>query len=337
MAVVIPPQAGDYLHFLPGLQVGLGFRRQREDERRARVNEDLANDAFILREQEFDLQKRRQAEIEQDGLARRIRETEMANRIARTLEAEADYQKALQAAVATELRSLGDSSDPAAKEEAMMRAYKSTMHMLPVNMIPGAFGGEAGRDAMLQRLQLGNTARMDQLEQKLASQEWIAELKADAISKGRAGRAISEDEFVNRHLNGHASRSGVSSKVADAQLREIYRSSRGGSTDDLTVTETDPVLDTLQQLMRAKDAGMKYGKVTPGGDFKEASGPMDRMLSGTWFGDDSVDELIAEYEKRAKVKGLDTGRGSAPKGDETRHPAPKGRVFKFNPKTGKLD
>lgn len=187
---------------------------------------------------------------------------------------------------------------------------------------------EKTRQSQYDRLIETLNSRGKEVADKLQSAERItAENNAhrDAIANSRSARKVSREEFINRHAgNIHRADPSQSYQSAAREAGEIYDSdlSAGGpvSGNAPQSREESPEEKVLKQLMNAKAMGIKEGKVNKSGEFVEDGGRV-------W--DTSIDDLIEEWTKKAKIKG-----GTVP----AAQPAGKLPVipFNFNSKSNSL-
>lgn len=296
----------DYWNGLPAIQVGLQIGHQIAQQR--------------YQDEATKIAERRTAAYEQEQNRLQAKQALDADKIAREMQAEADFQTTFKGLLNQELNALPPELRGDEKElnAANRRAYLKAIPYMPPGKLAGAMGSAMSQEASTQRTEMNVQGRLDALNNRLDSQEYIAELRNDA-------KAVSEDEYVNRHLNAHAKQAGLPMEQADADLRRIYRGTHGSTKkDDSAMGSPDPIADTLGQLERAKAAGVKRVKVTPDGGVQA----VDPSVGNLWMGGDPIDDVIRKVERDATIKGVQAPeKKTAPAGG-------KSRVFQYDPKTG---
>ncbi len=294
--------ARDYFDPFPGLAAGLQIghavaQKQYQDESLA-------------------LAKRRQNIDDQEELRRQVAQNEHALQIAEDRDAAANFQFQFQRAADEELSALPPEKRGNEDEirNAQGRAYRKSLPYLPPHLLATALNQQATQSAITDRTKAGIDNKFAMLDARLASQEWQASLKEDA-------KGVSEDEFVNRHLEGHAKRTGLGTSVADSELRQLYRKNHAKDGSAPAIGEVTPeVPDILTQLQNAKEAGITKAKVESGSVV-----PVEHF----WQGGTKIDELIKKEELNQKIK----GSPAAPKASTPKSSGGK-RVFKYDAKTG---
>lgn len=295
--------AADYYNPAPGLAIGLQMGAQMARQR--------------YQDQATQIAERRAAVDEQRERRLETQTQIAADRIQEELDAQENYKFQFSRALNEEIAALDPSLRGKADEmeKANRRAYQKTVSYLPPRQLQQSMENSVRQQAMDERNAAVIEGKLAAVDARLASQEWNALLKSDA-------KEVSEDEYVNRHLNAHAKQSKLPMLQADADLRSIYRRNKAekrGETVDPVVSE-DPTPDTVGQLERAKQQGVKRVTVKPSGDVSIA----DRWLSGT-----PIDEALEKAKKEKAIRG-----GGESKTGEPSKTAPKKRVYQYDPKTG---
>jgi hypothetical protein len=237
------PTVDDYLGFLPAYQAGLQDYHTRQNEARQR--------------EQLGLEKERNASLEEERQARAAQEQEradlvkqQASRVAGQLAEQEQYKSALKTQVDQNVQ------QGIPLEQAGPLAFRQTLHLLPAHMLPNTVGAELNRQALNDRFSQGitskekiageaNTVKTDIAAGRTDSAEAIAAAKAaaamerekertdravkvqnlrsEAARVDKSGRPISEQEFVNRHIEGHRKDSRQNTKDAALELQGIYR------------------------------------------------------------------------------------------------------------------
>lgn len=296
--------AADYYNPGPALAIGLQMGAQMAQKR-------YQDQALQIAERRAAINEQRERRLDtQNQIA--------ADRIQEEMDAEENYRFQFNRALNEELSVL----DPSARgkademEKANRRAYQKTVSYLPPKALQQSMESSMRQGAMGERNAAVVEGKLAALDNRLASQEWTAVLKADA-------KEVSEDEYVNRHLNAHSKQSKLPMAQADADLRAIYRRNkavkRGEAEPEAAVVE-DLTPDTVSQLERAKAAGVKKVDIKKDGSVSIA----DRFFGGT-----DIDDALSKAKKERAIR----GGGKEP---EKKPKTGKGE-YNWNPKTGKLD
>jgi len=298
--------AADYYNPGPALAIGLQMGAQMAQKR-------YQDQALQIAERRAAVQEQRERRMDtQNQIA--------ADRIQEELDAEENYRFQFNRALNEEITSL----DPALRgkademEKANRRAYQRTVSYLPPKALQQSMESSMRQGAMDERNAAVVEGKLAAVDARLASQEWTAILRDDA-------KEVSEDEYVNRHLNAHAKQSKLPMAQADADLRAIYRRNKAvkrGETDAAAPVSEDLTPDTVSQLERAKAAGVKKVDIKKDGSVSIA----DRWMG---MGGTDIDKAIATAKKERSIK----GGGKEP---EKKPKTGKGE-YNWNPKTGKLD
>lgn len=295
--------AADYYNPGPALAIGLQMGAQMAQRRD--------------QDQSLQIAERRAAVQEQRERRMDTQNQIAADRIQEELDAQENYKFQFNRALNEEISSL----DPSARgkadelEKANRRAYQRTVSYLPPKALQQSMESSMRQGAMDERNAAVIEGKLAAVDARLASQEFNAVLKADA-------KEVSEDEYVNRHLNAHAKQSKLPMVQADADLRAIYRKNKAEKRGETVapVFAEDPTPDTVGQLERAKQQGVKRVTVKPSGDVSIA----DRWFSGT-----PIDEALEKAKKEKAIRG-----GGESKTVEPSKTGPKKRVYQYDPKTG---
>lgn len=293
----------DYYNPWPGFNAGLQIGHQVAQQR--------------YQDQATKIAERRTAIEEQNARRQEVRAALEADRIQKELDAEAAFKSQFSSALNEELAALPPEKRGMEEEiqGANRRAYAKSVPYLPPHMLQQSMQQAETQAGMDRRAEKGVQGKLDLLNARLDSQEYIAELRNDA-------KTVSEDEYVNRHLNAHAKQSGLPMMQADADLRRIYRANHpkaGAASDSTQMPEPDGTPDTLGQLERARDAGVKRVKVTKQGDVQ--------VMDHFWQGD-PIEDVIKKVERDEKIKGRQPAKQTSAPSDSPR------RVFQYDPKTG---
>jgi len=295
--------ARDYFDPFPGLAAGL------------QIGHAVAQKKY--QDESIALAKRRQQIDDQEELRRQVAQNEHALQIAEDRDAAANFQFQFQRAAEEELSALPPEKRGNEDEvqRAQLRAYRKSLPYLPARMLAPALEKQDTQAAITDRSNLIQGAINDRnkasienkfamLEARLSSKEFEDELKADA-------RDVTEDQYVNRHLNGYAKQTGLGYVVSDSDLRRLYRQNHPKDGASPAIGEVTPeVPDILTQLQNAKEAGVTKAKVGSGSVV-----PVEHF----WQGGTKIDELIKKEKLNQKIKGSSSGGK---------------RVFKYDAKTG---
>lgn len=296
--------AADYYNPGPALAIGLQMGAQMAQKR--------------YQDQSLQIAERRAAINEQRERRLDTQNQIAADRIQEELDAQENYRFQFNRALNEEISIL----DPAARgkadelEKANRRAYQKTVSYLPPKALQQSMESSMRQGAMDERNAAVIEGKLAAVDARLASQEWTAILRDDA-------KEVSEDEYVNRHLNAHSKQSKLPMAQADADLRAIYRRNKAvkrGEADPAAPVVDDLAPDTVGQLERAKAQGVKRVIVKPSGDVSIA----DRWMSGT-----SIDAALEKAKKEKAIRGGVESKPGAPSQTTT-----KKRVYQYDPKTG---
>lgn len=298
--------AADYYNPGPALAIGLQMGAQMAQRR-------YQDQALQIAERRAAVQEQRERRMDtQNQIA--------ADRIQEELDAQENYRFQFNRALNEEITAL----DPALRgkademEKANRRAYQRTVSYLPPKALQQSMESSMRQGAMDERNAAVVEGKLAAVDARLASQEWTAILRDDA-------KEVSEDEYVNRHLNAHSKQSKLPMAQADADLRAIYRRNKAakrGETEPAAAVVEDLTPDTVSQLERAKAAGVKKVDIKKDGSVSIA----DRWMG---MGGTDIDKAIATAKKERAIKG-------GVKEPEKKPKAGKGE-YNWNPKTGKLD
>jgi hypothetical protein len=293
--------AADYYNPGPALAIGLQMGAQMAQRR----YQDQATQ-IAARRAAVDEQRERRLETQTQIAADRIQEE---------LDAQENYKFQFNRALNEELSVL----DPAARgkadelEKANRRAYQRTVSYLPPKALQQSMESSMRQGAMDERNAAVIEGKLAAVDARLSSQEWTAILRDDA-------KQVSEDEYVNRHLNAHAKQSKLPMVQADADLRAIYRRNKAEKRGETVapVAAEDLTPDTVSQLERAKAAKVKRVIVKKDGSVSIADS------WNPWAGTD-INEALSKAKKEKEIK----GGGNSPAKTDTKR-----RVYEYDSKTG---
>lgn len=266
----------DYYNPAPGIAMGL------------QLGHAIAQKKY--QDQTLELAERKAAIEEQDALARRTKVQTDALQLSQDRDALKAFQEAYTSDLSEALQNLTpeQQADDEVRGKIEDGIFSKNIGKLPPSLVPKVL------ETAKQQRDLRNWRT-----ESIRSKDDAAELRLLQSQLRLDARDLTMDQFVNRHLEGHAKRTGLSTAEAMRDLSQMWTANHGGGAPGFgDVPDQPPSLE--QQLLNAKDAKVervviKGGEVTP----YEGLNP--------WGGTD-IDEAI----KKQKVAGKIQGRGQAP-------------------------